>query len=213
MKVKICGLKKAEHVQTAVACGADFIGFVFAESRRRISIEEAAHLAENIPASVKKVGVFVDPTWEKLQEAIEKVPLDMVQLHGQESSDFVAKIKVPVIKAFSISEGKLPAEIRQFKEHKGIIFLLDAPPAEFVGGSGEKFDWEKTDLDSLAGERIMIAGGLTPENVRQAIRFFHPFGVDVSSGVETNGEKDFQKISEFIRQAKGEKDYDLSSAR
>lgn len=201
MIVKICGLKKAADVQAAVNNGADMIGFVFAKSRRQVSIEEAQQLAQQIPASVKKVGVFVNPTEEELIEAIQKVPLDIVQLHGQESPEQANRTDVEVIKAFPVKNGELPNNI---KDYPHAYILLDAPALEYEGGSGKTFEWEKINANLLTNKKLIIAGGLNNTNVTEAIARFAPFAVDISSGVETAGEKDPEKIKKFIKIAKGD---------
>lgn len=200
MIVKICGLKKAVDVQAAVENGADMIGFVFAKSKRQVTIEQAHELAKNIPTNIKKVGVFVNPTEEELTAAIKGVPLDIVQLHGQEPISQAERTDAEVIKAFPVKEGKLPDNI---SDYKNAYILLDAPAEEYEGGSGKTFDWDKINSDVLLKNKLIIAGGLKAENVQEAIHRFEPYGVDISSGVETNGEKDPEKIEIFIKTAKG----------
>ncbi|MBC1516439.1 phosphoribosylanthranilate isomerase [Listeria immobilis] len=201
MLVKICGLKKAVDVRAAVENGADMIGFVFAKSKRNVSVEKAHQLAKDIPASIKKVGVFVNPTEEELTEAIQKVPLDIVQLHGQESTEQANRTDVEVIKAFQVKNGIVPNNI---KDYPNAYILLDAPAEEYEGGSGKTFDWEKINCNLLTTEKLIIAGGLNADNVTEAITRFSPFAVDISSGVETAGEKDPTKIKKFIKIAKGD---------
>ncbi len=198
MWIKICGLSTHAAVETAVTSGATHIGFVFAESKRQVTPEYAKYLAKDVPKTVKKVGLFVNEDLAVVQEVVAKVGLDMVQLHGQESAAYAAQVGVPVIKAFGIKDGKIPAAIADFKAH---TILLDAPPAQFAGGSGQSFDWEKVDLTALDGYHFFVAGGLNPENVSQAIAVFKPTGVDVSSGVESEGHKDLTKIEQFISSA------------
>ena len=198
MWIKICGLSTHAAVDMAVASGATHIGFVFAESKRQVTPEYAKYLAKDVPKTVKKVGLFVNEDLTVVQEVVAKVGLDMVQLHGQESAAYAAQVGVPVIKAFGIKDGKIPAAIADFKAH---TILLDAPPAQFAGGSGQSFDWEKVDLTALDGYHFFVAGGLNPENVSQAIAVFKPTGVDVSSGVESEGHKDLTKIEQFISSA------------
>ncbi|GFH39713.1 phosphoribosylanthranilate isomerase [Pseudolactococcus insecticola] len=195
MWIKICGLSTEEAVKEAVRDGATHVGFVFAKSKRQVTPEYAKYLAKFVPKTIKKVGLFVNEDPATITEIVEKVGLDMVQLHGQENSEFADNLPVPVIKAFGITDGKIPDEIADFKNH---ILLLDAPPAQFAGGSGASFDWDKVDLAALDGYRFFVAGGLTPDNVATAITIFQPNGVDVSSGVETDGKKDLVKIEKFI---------------
>ncbi|MDQ0222269.1 phosphoribosylanthranilate isomerase [Streptococcus moroccensis] len=193
-KVKICGVKTPEAVKAAVQSGADFVGFVFAKRKRQISLMEAHRLAHWVPAYVRKVGVFVSPSLEELQEAIKTVPLDMVQIHGDFDNHLGTELPVPVIRAVQMTEDT--CEIETGLEY----VLLDAP----VAGSGQTFDWSKLDNVNLESPFFM-AGGLTIDNVKEAIQRFKPFAVDVSSGVETNGVKDIQKIKQFTEKVK----YDL----
>ncbi|EAV9866904.1 phosphoribosylanthranilate isomerase [Listeria monocytogenes] len=200
MIVKICGLKKAVDVAAAVDNGADMIGFVFAKSKRQVTVEKAHELAKNIPANVKKVGVFVNPTEEELTTAIKGVPLDIVQLHGQEPAKQANRTDAEVIKAFPVKDGKIPTNIN---DYPNASILLDAPAEEYEGGSGKTFDWDKINRDMLTKNKLIIAGGLNAQNVQEAIKRFEPYAVDISSGVETNEEKDPEKIKCFIKTAKG----------
>ncbi|HSI66112.1 MAG TPA: phosphoribosylanthranilate isomerase, partial [Planococcus sp. (in: firmicutes)] len=198
-KVKICGLMEEEHVHAAE--GADAIGFVFAPSKRQISIEKAAQLAKLVPADAAKIGVFVNAGLAEIQETIKRVPLTIVQLHGDEPDSLIEAIDVPVIQAFSIRSKE---DVAKLKSSKADFVLVDAPGIEFRGGAGRVFDWSLLEGAEIDPERLIVAGGLTPDNVKEAIEQIHPYMVDVSSGVETNGRKDPKKIQEFIQQAKGE---------
>lgn len=190
-KVKICGLTTKEAVEVAVNSGADYIGFVFAKSKRQVGIKQASHLAQFIPKTVQKVGVFVSPTLMELQEAIVKVPLDLVQIHGEFSDEDFEKLDVPSIRAIPVE--KALEEI----ETKADFLLFDAP----LAGSGKTFDWELLKDENIE-KPYFLAGGLTVDNVKQAITFFRPYAVDVSSGVETDGKKDLLKIMRFIESVK-----------
>lgn len=190
-KVKICGLSTKEAVEVAVNSGADYIGFVFAKSKRQVGIKQASHLAQFIPKTVQKVGVFVSPTLMELQEAIVKVPLDLVQIHGEFSDEDFEKLDVPSIRAIPVE--KTLEEIQT----KADFLLFDAP----LAGSGKTFDW-KLLKDENIEKPYFLAGGLTVDNVKQAITFFRPYAVDVSSGVETDGKKDLLKIMRFIESVK-----------
>lgn len=198
MWIKICGLSTDDAVAATVANRATHIGFVFAESKRQVTPEYAKYLSRNVPKTVKKVGLFVNESLANIEKTIATVGLDMVQLHGQESAAFADQLSVPVIKAFGIKDGKLPVEMLDFKQH---VILLDAPPEKFAGGSGHQFDWDKVDLSMLSGYQFFVAGGLNTDNVLDAIRNFKPTGVDVSSGVETSGVKDLDKIKAFIEKS------------
>ena len=189
-KVKICGLRTKEAVQAAVEAGADYIGFVFADSRRKVSPKEANTLAQLIPASVKKVGVFVSPSLEELQEVLREVSLDLIQING-DYDEVCRSLGLPIIRALAVGKDKqLFSEVADY-------YLFDAPTA----GSGVRFDWEAFDAQN-AIKPYFIAGGLTPENVADCIAHFHPYAVDVSSGVETDGKKDVDKIKAFIKGVK-----------
>ena len=190
-KVKICGLSTKETVETAVSAGADYIGFVFAPSKRQVTLDQASELAEIIPADVKKVGVFVSPSQAHLLEAIEKVGLDLVQVHGQVADDLFEDLPCASIQAVQVDgNGHVPNSQADY-------LLFDAP----VAGSGQTFDWGRLDTTELA-QPFFIAGGLNEDNVARAIQHFSPFAVDVSSGVETDGQKDHEKIRRFIERVK-----------
>ena len=190
-KVKICGLSTKEAVETAVSAGADYIGFVFAPSKRQVTLEEATELAKLIPVNVKKVGVFVSPSRAELLEAIEKVGLDLVQVHGQVADELFEDLPCSSIQAVQVDrEGLVPNSQADY-------LLFDAP----VAGSGQTFDWGQLDTAELA-QPFFIAGGLKEDNVAKAIQHFTPYAVDVSSGVETDGQKDQEKIRRFIERVK-----------
>ena len=190
-KVKICGLSTKEAVKTAVSAGADYIGFVFAPSKRQVTLEQAAELAKIIPTNVNKVGVFVSPSRADLLEAIEKVGLDLVQVHGQVVDKLFENLPCGSIQAVQVDErGHVPNSQADY-------LLFDAP----VAGSGQTFDWGQLDTTELS-QPFFIAGGLNEDNVARAIQHFSPFAVDVSSGVETNGQKDHEKIRRFIERVK-----------
>ena len=190
-KVKICGLSNIEAVETAVSAGADYIGFVFAPSKRQVTLEQAAELAKFIPSHIQKVGVFVSPSRADLLEAIEKVGLDLVQVHGQVVDKLFENLPCGSIQAVQVDEGG------QVPNSQADYLLFDAP----VAGSGQTFDWGQLDTTELA-QPFFIAGGLNEDNVARAIQHFSPFAVDVSSGVETDGQKDHEKIRRFIERVK-----------
>ena len=190
-KVKICGLSTKEAVKTAVSAGADYIGFVFSPSKRQVTLEQAAELAKFIPSHIQKVGVFVSPSRAELLEAVDKVGLDLVQVHGQVADDLFEDLPCASIQAVQVDrDGHVPNSQADY-------LLFDAP----VAGSGQTFDWGRLDTTELA-QPFFIAGGLNEDNVARAIQHFSPFAVDVSSGVETNGQKDHEKIRRFIERVK-----------
>ena len=190
-KVKICGLSTVEAVETAVLAGADYIGFVFAASKRQVSLEQAQELAKRVTGKTKIVGVFVSPSLEDLELAIGRVPLDMVQIHGTFDEALMPMISVPVIRAIQLSDQE--AQVTSQADY----LLFDAP----VAGSGQTFDWDLL-KDQKIQQDFFIAGGLTVNNARQARETFRPYALDVSSGVETDGRKDIEKIKAFIEGAK-----------
>lgn len=190
-KVKICGLSTKEAVKTAVSAGAEYIGFVFAPSKRQVTVEQATELAKFIPSHIQKVGVFVSPSRAELLEAVDKVGLDLVQVHGQVADDLFEDLPCASIQAVQVDgDGHVPNSQADY-------LLFDAP----VAGSGQTFDWGQLDTTELA-QPFFIAGGLNEDNVARAIQHFSPFAVDVSSGVETNGQKDHEKIRRFIERVK-----------
>ena len=208
VSVKVCGLTGDEGLAAAIDAGARYVGFVFfPKSPRHVSPAQAAALAVQVPMGVAKVGLFVNPDDATLTATLEEVPLDMIQLHGDESPARVAEVRaltgLPVIKAVGISG---PADLDQLWDY-GLVadmLLIDAKPpqdAALPGGNGLAFDWRL-----LAGRQILkpwlLAGGLTPENVHEAIRLTRAQGVDVSSGVESApGVKDPDRIRRFIARA------------
>lgn len=190
-KVKICGLSTKEAVKTAVSAGADYIGFVFAPSKRQVSVEQATELAKFIPSHIQKVGVFVSPSRAELLEAVDKVGLDFVQVHGKVVDKLFENLPCGSIQAVQVDEGG------HVPNSQADYLLFDAP----VAGSGQTFDWGQLDTTELA-QPFFIAGGLNEDNVARAIQHFSPFAVDVSSGVETDGQKDHEKIRRFIERVK-----------
>ncbi|KGJ09942.1 phosphoribosylanthranilate isomerase (plasmid) [Paracoccus versutus] len=208
ISVKICGLTEAAGLAAAVEAGARYVGFVFfPKSPRHVTPEAAAELAAQVPLGVAKVGLFVDPDDAALEAVLARVPLDLIQLHGAETPARVAEVKarsgLPVMKAVGIAD---PQDLDQLWDY-GLVadmLLIDAKPpkdAPLPGGNGLAFDWRL-----LAGRQILkpwlLAGGLTPENVAEAIRLTRAPGIDVSSGVESApGIKDPQRIRNFIARA------------
>ena len=190
-KVKICGLSTKEAVKTAVSAGADYIGFVFAPSKRQVTVEQATELAKFIPSHIQKVGVFVSPSRAELLEAVDKVGLDFVQVHGKVVDKLFENLPCGSIQAVQVDgEGHVPNSQADY-------LLFDAP----VAGSGQTFDWGQLDTTELS-QPFFIAGGLNEDNVEEAIQHFTPYAVDVSSGVETDGQKDHEKIRRFIERVK-----------
>jgi len=210
-RIKICGLSEIQHVLAAAEAGADFLGLVFAPSRRQVSIKKALQLVEavcHLKLRPAVVGVFVNSTAEEINRIADYCHLDRVQLSGDENWDYCQKIERPIIKVVHVLNTSTPDEIvseiamgYQLLPQKNLICLLDSKMGDTYGGTGRAFDWQ------LAGKvsarfPILIAGGLTPTNVSRLVKETQPWGVDVSSGVETNGQKDTVKIKAFIHAAR-----------
>jgi phosphoribosylanthranilate isomerase len=200
-KVKICGLMEREHVEVAVDAGADAIGFVFAPSRRRVTIEEARELAQYIPSDVMKIGVFVDASREEIERTFREVPLDVIQFHGDESQDFIKSIGLPFIKVLSVHSEE---DVKQARHYQADYYLFDTPGTEYKGGSGKTFDWDLLQGAGIASDRVILAGGLNAKNVGEAVNRVKPYMVDVSSGVEIEKRKDEKLIRAFVRAVKDE---------
>jgi phosphoribosylanthranilate isomerase len=200
-KVKICGIKNLKDAIFAVDYGTDAIGFVFAKSIRKISKEKARAIVRKLPPFVTTVGLFVNETAENIEATCRYCGLDAIQLHGNEPPDIINKLKdFKIIKAFRIQNEKDISPIRKYKPD---AILLDGYSKKNMGGTGTSFDWKivkniKTPIP------IILAGGLTPLNVSRAIKIVRPYGVDVSSGVESMpGKKDRKLIKKFINAVKG----------
>jgi phosphoribosylanthranilate isomerase len=198
-KVKICGLMESQHVKIAVDAGADAIGFVFAPSRRQVTIAEAKKLAGDIPPGVLKIGVFVDASRDEIEKTYREVPLDFVQFHGDESKDFIKKVGLPSIKVLSVYSDE---DAKRAGQYDTDYFLFDTPGTDFKGGSGMTFDWQLMKDAGVQPNKVILAGGLNVDNVAQAIRTVNPYMVDVSSGVESKGRKDENLIRTFINTVK-----------
>lgn len=209
VSVKICGLTTAAHVDAAVAAGARYLGLnFFPKSPRFVSVSLAADLASRVPVGVAKVGLVVNADDDALDAILSQVPLDMVQLHGSESPDRVAEVKarfgLPVMKVIGVAEQDDLAAIDVYSEVADQIMVDAKPPKDAVlpGGNGLAFDWRL-----LAGRKYwktpwMLAGGLTPENVAEAIAMTGVRQVDVASGVETApGVKDADLMTRFVQAA------------
>jgi phosphoribosylanthranilate isomerase len=201
MKVKICGIRTMEASQYAVQSGTDALGFVFADSKRKITALEAKRIIEALPEHVWKVGVFVNEDAAEIKRIAETAGLTHIQLHGDEVPDDYRSIELPLIKAVSIESSE---DLEKIDTIKADYILLDSPPAKYRGGNGSRFEWDLAKAIGKSKTNIILAGGLDPENISKAIVKVNPLMVDVSSGVETNGEKDLSKIKAFIKTAKNE---------
>ncbi len=201
VRVKICGITNRDDALHAVEAGADALGFVFhAASPRNVSPEQAAAVIESLPPFVQAVGLFVNAGFDFINATCELCRLDIVQLHGDEQPEFCDRLAHRVIKAFRIKD---ITSLEPMKDYRVAGYLLDAWSPGVYGGTGLAFNWEVAGIAKRYGP-IILAGGLTPDNVRQAVERVEPYGVDVSSGVESSpGKKDPLKVEAFIRHAKG----------
>jgi phosphoribosylanthranilate isomerase len=199
VRVKICGITRLEDALAAARLGADALGFNFwPRSKRHVTPAAAAAIVARLPPSVATFGVFVDPSRAELEGALAVSGVGVAQLHGDEPPALCVGLGVPVVKAIRVKEGHDLAQLASFEVQ---AFLLDAPSAGY-GGSGATFDWSLAAAVSLELP-VLLAGGLTPENVAEAVRLVRPLGVDVASGVESSpGVKDQARMELFIRRAK-----------
>jgi phosphoribosylanthranilate isomerase len=223
--VKICGVSDPRHARAAAAFGADFVGMVFAPSRRQVTIGDAKRIAAGLRTDIAGlparaaaseiverlkdrrplvVGVFADQDPDTINAIADECGLDLVQLSGSEPWEMLALIKRPVLKCMKVRDGETADELRVHL-HEGAIVLLDPYVAGTYGGTGQTLDWSVA--AEIAGERpTVLAGGLNSGNVARAVTTVHPWAVDVSSGVESDGAKDVGKIRAFIQAAKGAAD-------
>ena len=205
-RIKICGIREEVHALAAVENGADFVGFVFASTRRQVSPAKAREIVGTVKkngSAIKPVGVFVDAPASEVNKIADFCGLDWVQLSGNESWEYCRQIARPIIKAFRIGQqlreeinAELTVGLKTLSPQR-FITLLDSQVEGKYGGTGIAFNWRLVQ-QVAKGFPVIIAGGLNPENVAQAIEITTPWGVDVSSGVETDGTKDIAKIKAFI---------------
>ena len=207
-RIKICGIKTGEQALAAAEAGADFIGLVFARSPRQVTPGRAEKIMAELKekkAHVAVVGVFVNAHLDTVNRIAERCRLDWVQMSGDEPWEYCRELASPVIQVIRLSRNQRPEQVcrdlaygtKLLKKQKH-IYLVDSNVSDRYGGTGKKFDWKLA--VPIAGEfPVIIAGGLTPGNVGEAIKVISPWGVDVSSGVETKGVKDTGKIKKFIQ--------------
>ncbi|HEU4751797.1 MAG TPA: phosphoribosylanthranilate isomerase [Armatimonadota bacterium] len=198
VRVKICGITNLEDALLAVEAGADALGFVFASSPRRVNPEQAAVILRELPPFVTTVGLVVD---QDPRPILDICPLDVVQFHGSEPPDAITRIGRRAYKAFRVRE---PADLQPLTAYGAAsAFLLDAYVPGVPGGTGQQFPWELAAQAARFGKPVIVAGGLTPENVSLCIETTRPYAVDVSSGVEAApGKKDPALVRAFIAAAR-----------
>lgn len=197
-RIKVCGITEQADLDHAVAAGVDALGFIFAEkSPRWIDPEKVRELVRSIPPFVDTVGVFVDEAPDVVSDIIKYCGLTMVQLHGREDVDYCRLMPVRVVKSFSVGGDSDQVEFTQYGE-VAAGFLLDTYHESIAGGTGQTFDWGLVEKLNIT-RPVLLAGGLGPANVAEAIRVVRPYAVDVNSGVETApGRKDHHKITELV---------------
>lgn len=198
-RVKICGITRLADAEAAIRAGADALGFVFYEpSPRYIEPSRAAEIIAQLPPLVSTVGLFVDESSEKVRDIVQQSRIDMLQFHGDESPEFCDSFDRPWFKALRVrADMDIPLQCRRYHKARGI--LLDAYRPGVPGGTGESFDWSL--IPKELPKPLILAGGLTPANVRKAIRQVQPYAVDISGGVEADkGIKDSQKIEVFMQE-------------
>jgi len=196
-RVKICGIKRIEDALAAAECGADAIGFVFEpKSPRYVKPDQAQLIVQSLPPFVTTVGLFVNAAPDTVETILQHVSIDLLQFHGNETPEQCRRYHRPYIKAIHMHDHvDLQDGAHRFVDAKGL--LLDTASQHVAGGSGQSFDWGR--IPPALGKPVILAGGLTPENVAGAVRQVHPYAVDVSSGVEVGkGIKDPAKIAAFI---------------
>lgn len=214
VKVKIDGLQRVEDALVAAEAGADFIGLVFVPNRRRrVTVAQARRVVDAVReqsgSPPKVVGIFADQPINEVNETVAACRLDMVQLCGSESPEYCGQMAVAVIKVLHVSADSTTHEAIEVLSERvrlitgqGHMVTLDRMVEGLQGGTGVAFDWKVAAAISGRGHKYILAGGLTPENVGEAIQTASPWGVDVSSGVETEGVKDSDKIRRFIAEAR-----------
>lgn len=204
LMVKICGITRREDAQAAVAAGADALGFMFYEpSKRHITPENAARMIAEIPVAVERVGVFVNADEATIRQAVEISGINVIQFHGDEVPEFCERFRpLKIWKAFRMENADSLRMLPQFDQADA--WLLDSYVKGVHGGTGETFNWDLAIEAKALGRPVILAGGLVAENVGDAVRQVQPYGIDVSSGVESRpGIKDEDKIRAFIQAAKG----------
>ncbi len=205
MAVKICGITNAEDARTAVDAGADAVGFVFwAKSPRAVDSATARAIAATLPPFVLRVGVFVDAAPEEIKRVADEVGLDMVQMHGRESPEAVAQAPRRAVKAIRVGPGFQPQDALRYDGAAAALLLDTRLDGALPGGTGRTFDWSLVRPVREGTSFLVLAGGLTPDNVAEAIATVRPDAVDVSSGVESApGRKDAAKVRAFVDAVRG----------
>ena len=199
--VKICGITNQDDATSAVEAGADALGFVFyKKSPRSVEPSVARQIIEKLPPFVTPVGVFVNEDVTVVRRMMDDCGLALAQLHGDESATYCLELKRPILKALRVKDRSAFLALAEFRGRAGVRgFVLDAFSDQAYGGTGQVIDWQLA-AEAAKASNVLLAGGLTPDNVGKAIQAVRPYGVDVSSGVEREpGKKDHEKVRAFIR--------------
>ena len=200
--VKICGITNAGDARVAADAGADAVGLIFAESPRRVGVEDARLISIALPENILRVGVFVDEEPSEVLRISREVGLDLAQLHGDETPEDVTAVREGGVKVMKALRVKSAASLETLDVYEADLFLLDAHSERARGGTGERFDWGVA-KSSTGRDNIVVSGGLGPENVREAVEFFEPFGVDASSSLEDEpGRKNGERVRRFVLAAR-----------
>ena len=199
VRCKICGITSLEDAISAVTCGADALGFMFVEaSVRHIGLSDASAIASELPPMISRVGVFVNAPRQTILEAVQSCGLHAIQLHGEETPEDCQGYPVPVIKAFRVRD---KASVANISAYAGQTWLVDSYQKGSRGGTGHRFEWDLLDEIRPFARPLLLAGGLQPGNIREAVEKVRPYGVDVSSGVESDpGKKCPLKMKAFTRE-------------
>lgn len=199
-RVKICGIKTYEAAQWAIDAGAHALGFVFAPSPRQINPERAREIILSLPPFVTKVGVFVNEPRYSVEELATFCKLDVLQFSGNEPPEYCRKWSYQTVKSFAVSEDWNPEVLQRYEVD---AYLLDTKVPGMAGGTGKSFNWiQAIEAKALVNKPLILAGGLNPDNVNEAISLVQPYAVDVSSGVESQGEKDQELIFKFLAETR-----------
>lgn len=198
VRVKICGLTRVEDVRFAAGAGADALGFIFAASPRQLSPEKAGPVIAAAPAGTLRIGLFMNQDEQTVNAVLANTELDLLQFHGDEKNAFCSRFGLPFLKAVSMMGDDVDAALGAYPDAAGIVVDSHVPGG--AGGTGQTFDWNRP---VTSRQPLWLAGGLTADNVAEAVRIFQPHAVDVSSGVEAApGVKDHDQVQRFIRNAK-----------
>jgi phosphoribosylanthranilate isomerase len=200
--VKICGITNAGDARAAVDAGADAVGLIFADSPRRVSLEEARRISIALPENIIRVGVFVDEEPAEIVRIFREVGLDLAQLHGDETPEAVSALREDGVKVMKALRVRDAASLEALDGYGADLFLLDTYSERVRGGTGERFDWEVA-KSARGRDNIVVSGGLGPENVSEAVEFFEPYGVDASSSLEDGpGKKNVERVRRFVLAAR-----------